>query len=352
MSVTDEVVSLSKMVAEVFSNYNDPANADSLTKYSKTASVVSRVYVEDKLIDEDIMVPLMGTLNQIYISYVLTALQLNTAIGSYDVIRNALARVSTENFEDIFAEIDSHFSADSEVSLSVSTEAANIIEIEKKVAHLASGKVIEFDFIVSEKDGKPVTVTVPIHVSLMPNTVTSAVADAFLTLNFAQSTGRRWKKVKAGEISLFRDFLLSRDLVAKYAKAMREDDTNALKTMMDANNKARGKKFKKVANGGVGSNNIASSILVFEKRTFDRAANEGGFDFTNPKDRQTFFNASLSMLIVVVDTMYDSIDIYYNGMDQFSTFTYRMIEKSGSAKDSIDMKTVMATLAKGSAPKF
>lgn len=379
---TDAVTNISKLLYEMYTTMNNPEYSDSLTGFSKMASVVSQVYIESKLIDEDIMVPLMGTLNQIYISYVLTALQLNNVISQYSVVRRALARVTTESYQDVFDQIDSHFGLDKQ-SIVPSMEASNIVEVDKKVAHLASGKVIEFDFIVGtgrsidtvdktetsgrsdgsggsststtqtdRRDNKPITVTVPIHVSLLPREVTSAVADAFLTLNFEQSVERRWAKVKAGEISLFRDFLLSRDLVARYSKAMKEDNTNALRGMLDSSNTSRNKKFQKIINKGEGSNNIASSILVFEKRTFDKAAHEGGFNFSHPADRQVFFDAALAMLVVVVDTMYNTIDIYYNSMSQYSTFTFRMIEKTGNAKDSIDMKTVMATLAKGSAPKF
>lgn len=364
MSIVEETGSLAKMVFDIYSTLSDPQNADSLTKYSKTTSVVSQVYVESKLIEEDIMVPLMGCLNQIYTGYVMTALQLNNLIENYAVVRNALASVTTESFKDIFAEIDSVFSPDATVSVSI--EATNLVELEKKVSHLAVGRIVEFDFIIGNTNStttgpgkreetssnKPVTVTVPIHISLLPREVTSAVADAFLTLNFEQSLGRRWKKVKAREITLFRDFLLSRDLVKKYAKAMNEDTTNALQTMFDQNNQSRFKKFKKLLNGNKGSNNIASSIMIFEKRTFERAANEGGFNFERPADRKKFFNAALAMLVVVVDSMYDSVDIYYNGLDKYSTFSFRAIEKSGASKDGIDMKLLMNTLAKGAAPKF
>ena len=352
MSITDETKSLAKMIYEIYSTYNASENADSLTKYSKSSSVVSQVYVESRLVEEDIMVPLLSVLNQIYTGYVLTALQMNNLVHNYRVVRDTLASVTTEAFTDIFDEIDSVFSLDTPVSISI--EASSVVELEKKMNHLAAGKIVEFDFIVgNDNSDKPITVTVPIHISLLPREVTSVVADAFLTLNFAQSIERRWAKVKAGEIRLFRDFLLSRDLISKYAKAIYQDDSNALKTMFDQKNKSRMKQFDKMTRGkGIGSNNIASSMLIFEKKTFEKAAHEGGFDFTRPTDREKFFNASLAMIVVVVDTMYDSIDMYYNGLDKSSTFSYRVIEKSGAAKDGVDMKLLMTTLAKGSAPKF
>lgn len=345
MSTTGEnVAKFAEMLGDILSS--DPSSASSLTKYSKTTSVVSRVYIEEDVVQEDIMVPLMSVLNQIYISYVMTALQLHNVISNYSVIREAIQRVSTESFVDVIDLIEEQFGEEDPA-----LEAIKNIEIDKNVAHLASGRVIEFDFIVGLDDNrKPITVSVPIHITLVPNQITANVAQAFLEQNFTPTMGRRWKQVKAGEISLFRDFILSADLVAKFKKALKEDETNVLKDMISSKNIARRKQMMNAASGKVG-NNIASSILVFNKRSFDKAAHEAGLDFNTFKDRQKFFEAALAMLVVVVDPMYESVDIYYNGLQQYSTLTNRMIESSGSKSNGVDMKELMASIAKG-APKF
>lgn len=345
MSTTGEnIAKIAEMLSDVLSG--DLSSAGSLTRYSKTTSVVSRVYIEEDLVQEDIMVPLMNVLNQIYISYVMTALQLHNVIANYAVVRQAIQRVSTEGFVDVLDQIEDKFGEEDPA-----LEAIKPIDIEKNVAHLATGRVIEFDFIVGKDDDKkPITVTVPIHVTLVPNQITSAVAEAFLSLNFTPTMSQRWKQVKAGEISLLRDFMLSRDLVDKYAKAIKEDDTNALKDMMSSKNAARRKQMLNAASGRV-SNNIASSLLVFNKRGFDKAAHDANLNFKVYQDRQKFFEAALAMLVIVVDPMYESVDIYYNGLQQYSTLTNRMIESAGSKSNGVDMKELMGALAKG-APKF
>ena len=341
----DEAVQMASMLNDVFNN--SPENSDSLTGYSKTTAVVSRTYIEESIRDEDIMQPLMQTINQIYLGYVLTALQLNNVIDNYSVVRNAIRRVATESFVDMESFIADNFGEETDVSME-----AEVLDMDKKVSHLAAGKVIEFDFIVSTDDkGKPVTVKVPIHVSLVPNAITPSVAQAFLERNFTPSASVRLKKWKAGEISFFRDLIMSRDLTDKYVKAIREDKTNVLKDMVGHNNK--GKRKNILASLDKPKNNIASSILVIDKRTLDTASHESNFDFKNYKDRQRFFDDSLSIMCVVVDSLYDNIDIYYNSLQQHSSFSFRDMEKSGAGSTGgIDMKMLMNTLSKGQAPRF
>lgn len=340
----EDLVRMSDMVADVF---NVLASASgSLTRYSKTTAVVSRVYIEEGVANEDIAAPLMGTLTQIYISYVLTALQLNNVIGNYEVVRSAVQRVATENYVDVEEAISEDFG-----NLNIDTEGSKILELDKATADLASGTVIEFDFIVGQTDkGQPTTVTVPIHVSLIPAAVTTKVAKAFMDLSFIPSLSRRWKMWKAGEISLFKDFIFAKDLVAKYRSALKEDSTNALRDMMDSKNKGWMRMIKGIITR-TPNNNAASSILVFDAKTFEEACKEAHINFATYKDRQKFFSTAMAMLVVVVDTMYDTVDIYYNGLEQHSSVPYRIIEKAGKGNQGVDLKEFMSSLSKGT-PKF
>lgn len=342
----EDIVRMSTMIHDVFAGMAQ--SSASLTRYSKTTSVVGRVYIEEGIASEDIAAPLMGTLTQIYISYVLTALQLNNVIGHYEIVRNAIARVTTEHYVDITSAIEENGLED----LDIDTEATRVIELDKATADLASGSVIEFDFVVGtdQTTGKPATVTVPIHVSLIPAPITTKVAQAFMRLSFLPSMARRWKMWKAGEISFFKDLLFSRDLVHKYADEVREDDSNALRDMMSDKNKGIIRFFKSLVLKNP-NNNAASSVLIFDAKTFEESSKENHIDFSNYDDRQQFFGKSMAMLVVVVDTLYESVDIYYNGLKQHTSVSFRMIEKAGKNNKGIDLKEFMNAVAKGQ-PKF
>lgn len=340
----EDLVRMSEMVHDVFSGLSQ--SASSLTRYSKTTSVVGRVYLEEGIATEDIAVPLMGSLTQIYISYVLTALQLSNVIGRYEVVRTAIQRVATENFVDVATAIEESFG-----DLSVDTESAKVIDLDKAVADLASGAVIEFDFIVgNDPSGKPATVTVPIHVTLIPASITTKVAQAFMRMSFIPGIGRRWAMWRAGEISLFRDLILSRDLVDKYADEVKEDKTNALRDMITNKNNGVVRYLKGLVSGNP-SNNAASSILVFDAKSFEEAVKENHVNFNSYSDRQKFFDSAMAMLVVIVDTLYETVDIYYNGLQQHTNVSYRMIEKAGKNNKGIDIKEFMNALGKGQ-PRF
>jgi len=376
--MTVDIGNLFDMIDGVYSHVQNMQN-NSLTRYSKTTSVVSRVYIEDNLVDEDIMVPLMGTLNQTYIGFVLCALQLNNVIGQYSVVRDAIARVATESMDGHLGAIADFGSMD---EIAPSNEAV-VLEIDKRVQHLATGKIIEFDFLIGDiversttvgnadapkkdrditrfKSTKevPTTITVPIHVSLLPNVVSSSVADAFLSLNFEESFSRRWTKWRAGEISLFGDLLFSFDLVKKFKRALNDDKGNALASMLSEKNRNRMRQYKSIIsaikhkNTDSMHNNIASSMIVFDKRTFDRAVIDSDLDFSKVRDRQRFFNAALAMIVCVVDQMHEIVTIYFNGMDQYSEASYRLIKTAGSGKDGVNITDLMDSIAKGNAPRF
>ncbi len=353
---SDKVRSITDMLYDIFSRDSD--SVKSLSELSKKTMVSSMTYVEDTLIQDEIMVPLMGTLNQIYLSYVLTALHIYNSVDRYTVVSNIIGRISNEDLavttvSDIVAMINNEFG-----KVNVSTEAYENIKgltLEDAVKHLAVGRLIEFDFKIEsgvDKNGKPVTTStiVPILVQLRPILMASQVASAIITLNFKASLRKRWKQVKAGEIAFFRDFIGAMDLTRKHDKALRKDTGNVLSKFYSKKNKSQGKYIDSIVNGK-NKNNLASSILIFSKDTFEAATIEASLNFDKISDRNKFFNEAYAIMVVVVDPMYDMIDIYYNGIDSYSELPYSAIKQANS-KSGIDLKEMMAAIAKGSAPKF
>jgi len=341
-----DMVSMTETIQSVFSSTGD--NANSMTSFSKTTSVNARAYVEESVVNEDISMPLMSYLNQVYIGYVLTTLQLGSVLDNYSVVKKTLSRVSTEEFHGVSKDATNLITDMFRSKDNISTEAA-VVDLTKSIGAAACSKLIEFDFIVPSEKG-PTTVKVPVNVSINPAVITKATAEAFLHLNFETNMKSRWLKYQAGEISLFKDLLFSRDLTDKFSKALREDKTNVLRDMFDTKNKNRFRDLSRLT--GTKKNNVASSILIFDKSTLDNSLSDSVVDFSRPTDRQKFFDSSLALICAVVDNNYKHIDIYFNGISNHSSHPFKHIEKLGGAKDGVDIKTLMATFAKGSAPRF
>ena len=340
---------ITRIIATLMQSTGD--SATSLTKVATKSMVNSMVYVEDAMINEDITPALMGTLNQIYISYILTALNIYTSVDKYKVVEQVMGRIATEELS-VESIIDPEELIEAAFGMDVSTEAqGGKHTVEDAVKHLVSGKLIDFEFVVgADTNKKNITVTIPIYVQLRPVYMAAEVADAVISLNFNKKLRRRWKMVKAGEINIFKDFVGARDLNEKHAKALAADKSNVLSEFY----REKGKKQRKRINSAIydkKNNNLASSMLIFTKDTFDAACNDADIDFSSPSSRQKFFDEAYAMIVVVVDQMYDICDIYYNGISSVTQASFASI-KSAGGKSGTDLTEMMNLIAKGSAPKF
>ena len=97
--------------------------------------------------------------------------------------------------------------------------------------------------------------------------------------------------------------------------------------------------------------NIANTILIYEKRTFDRACSDSGVNFKTYSSRQKFFNNTMSMMVVVVDTMYNKVTMYYHGITDPSVFTFEQMKKNAKT-EATDILAMMKNYAQGMAPRF
>ena len=86
MGIPANVISSLKELVELVQGMKRRAPA-SLTKYTKDANIFGRVYIEDSITNDDIAVPLMGMLNQMYVSYILTALHLDQQVVGGRTVR-------------------------------------------------------------------------------------------------------------------------------------------------------------------------------------------------------------------------------------------------------------------------
>lgn len=410
----------------------------SLTAYTKGANVMSRLYIEDSILRDDICVPLVGTLNQLYVSYILAALNLDTMCANGRTVREQFELVATENY-DIIDEILTNFG---KTGVEYSNEET-VVQLEPNTQRLPVGRVIEitmngYNVLNTEKntisdefedpttqtrtsgpstsvnakgqiakDGKiawdptnpdtkvtrtwqgtQTTTTSMTHkqigkkevsqniasyqfkaylyVQLIPYVLTPDVVSGYIGANFAPPVSRRWTKFKAGEISFWKDFVLARDIIRKQKKILKQDKHGIILSMMSKQRSSLFAWWEGIlglvtsdANGHnpVGirsmSHNLANTMLITSKATFDRTCRELGLNFENWTQRQKFFNKTWSMLICVVDPLYNTVDMYFNGVDVKGSYNFAMINKVGAkGQDNFDLKEVMTAFSQGLTPKF
>lgn len=357
-------------IIDMVQNFED-ATSMSLFQYTKRATINSRVYIERSLANEEILTPLMLNIMNLYTGLILTATDMNRYINGSKKIRDAMSVVATEGFDavDVLPQekMQSYFLGSSTLSTEAkkhivpsmrmedsgpsNPSGANIIDPESKNINLPSGRIIEVKFGNVGKDGNEGSFAVNLFLQLMPQYIPSDVASQFVSLNFTPSIKQRWMQVSTGEISMVRDLILGQDIRKKRLKALKNDKSGALTDMLDRQSNALANSWLKLAFITPERQNIANTILIFDKPTFEKACSNAGLKFKDYNSRQKFFNKTFAMMLCVVDPMYNKVEMYYHGLPAMSTFTFEQIKRNAKS-ESVDLLSVMKTYAQGMAPKF
>ena len=369
----------------------------SLFQYTRRTVVNSRVFIDDTLRGEDILTPLMMNMMNLYAGLIMTAVNLNQRITSTKTVRDSLSIVATEDYEVEFADelMDTYFKgcnmratmaknnkpqrnqnnkpnnkqnipnkantngtrrnnnsnnnsrgSGSLGSTGVAESQYVTRDFENEVP-LPSGRIIQVTFDTRET-GK---FTVNILLQLSPTYVPTDVSQQFIAIHFKPSIAQRWLQMTAGEISFFTDFLLGNDLRRKRLDALRKDKSGVLSEMIDRRENAVSNMWLKLSKIKPDRQNIANTILIYESRNFDKACSVNGIDFKNYANRQKFFSSTMSMIVAVVNVMYNRIDMYFNGMQNYSTFTFDQMKKNAKT-EATDILAMMKQYANNGMIKF
>lgn len=387
----------------------------SLTAYTAKSNVISRVYLDQSVAADDICIPLLGTLNQLYCCYVISALNLDSYVIGGRTVRDMIGSVASESFNlEPFQLVNAVFgeskAAVMETVAALEAASGGVMDLEKDSQRFIVGRMIEIrlaangslttttsnvkdgisvknnqkyqNVVAADTHGNLVMGNIPnggsldtgidhsnarttqtseqiqeftayIYVQLIPRILTTDTSRLMLDIQYVPTLSERWRKYRAGEISFWKDFIFARDLIDKQHQALKNDRTGTVGQIVS---KSRGKLaqyFFGLASLRTPSHNLASAISIISKDAFDRACKENNIDFGNIKMRNNYFNRTFTMMMVVVDTMYGKVDIYYNGVDYVGTYTFDMVNRVGAkGKDNFNLKEVMTAFSQGMSPRF
>lgn len=343
-----------KIIAQGASKINEMQTV-SLTQMNKPANIISRVYLQDSVAQDDIALPLLGTLNQLYASYIMTALNMQNVVVGGKTVRELYGIIATETLQNTVTIIADDFGQETLNStikdMNVSMEA-QVVDMEKESQRLITGRLLEIDLTL-EGNSKVNTYKVYVYVQLIPIILSSNVCKGFMNVNFHPPMSVRWKQVEAKEISFWNDFMLSRDLLKKQEKLLKEDKSGVLAEILtNQHNKLFNWALRLVGLKPT-SGNLANSMIIMDKPTFTEACKEVGANFADKGYRQSFMLKTMAIFVVVVDVMGGTVDMYFNGIDVKGTYTFQMLNKVGAkGKDSFNLAEIMQTFSQGMTPRF
>jgi hypothetical protein len=361
------VEDLSKLV-DMIRNYQD-LKSTSLSQYTNRCNISSRAYIQDEIAEEAVVGDVLKNIQNIYVGWILSALQMDTYVADGRKVRDLLRVVSTESFKgDTIVGVENFFSTmdwinpkDPRESYASKTDKQSKT-MELKDVSFPSGRIIQVNFNtvpnVYSSSGEKVeskTITVDIFVQLLPRILPSEVCEQLIALNFTKEMQKRWLQYKAGELRFWKDFIFQFDILSKRRKALKQDKSGDLKNILDTQRSALFRnliKFFQFFNKDMSAmQNIANSIIILDKRSFDKYSTDAGLNFKRHADRQKFFNKAYAMIVAVIDPMYNRVEMYINGVDAKAIYTYKQMS-SGAKSDKVELVEMMAALNQGQSPRF
>jgi len=192
-----------------------------------------------------------------------------------------------------------------------------------------------------------------LYVQLIPYLLDTATATKFFEFNFVPGFLRRWRQLRAGEIKFFRDFIFAKDLIEKQKSSIKQDKSGTLVSMMMRQRSSFFKWVSQLIGIAPENHNAASSMYVISKQSFDAACAASNVKFSSASDRGRFFSKTFTLLVVVVDSMYGTVELYIHGLNTVGKYTFDMVNKVGTkGRDSFDLKQIMQAFNQGMTPKF
>jgi hypothetical protein len=227
----------------------------------------------------------------------------------------------------------------------VSFGKAEVVNVSPDVP-LPSGRVLSIDMNILGK-----RFNFNMYVNFATKFIHSDVVNQFVALNFTPSFKQRVLQAKTGEIRAFYDLILCQDIRKQRFDALKHDKSGVLQDMIDRQRDSLANSWLKLSTIEKERQNIANTILVFDKMSFAKACSDAGIKFDKYEDRQKFFVKSFCMMVAVVDTMYNRVTLYYHSLRGSSEFTFEQLKKSSksNAKDIID---IMKSFGGNLAPRF
>lgn len=348
---------------DVVRNFEDRFSP-SITKYLKRSFISSRVFIQRSCAEEEILPTLLQSLNSLYVSMVFAAVSSNQYVDHARTVRDIMSVVATESYnqpyipdDNLLASLESFNGVirpkmdafgKTEAQVNQGTNA-QIIDTYVKEMNLIVGRLVDMEFNVG---GDPRNkMKIQMMVQLLPTFITDSVMREFFAVNFKPDFMKRWYQVTAGEISFVKDFLFELDLLEKRNKAIKQDKTGELSDMMERQQSNLWKYIKKIVGYQKERQNIASTVQIFNKYSFDKFCHDAHCDFRRVDNRNKYMNKTMSMIVAVIDSDYNKVDLYYSGLDNKGEYNFNQIKNLAENKQ-YDLSQVMKAFANTSAPRF
>lgn len=331
----------------------------SLPRFTKPSLIESPMFIDASLVDEDVLNDVVKSLYNIYIGYIMTALQMNQYVTGNRTLRDLNSIVSTDSYlstaneglyisnELLISDFGKKKEKKNKINYAHEANESKIIDEVKNVA-ISGGRIVEVN-ITNPEDTKQ-SFKIPLFVKFNPRFISSNIMSYVVSANFESPFMRRLMQLRAGEIKFFKDFLFQLDQIKEREKALKDDKGHALSDIFRNQRKSFTRALFKLISFNA-SQNIFNSVFIFEKDQFMQDAHNAGLNFKDYNKRQAFMNSTTALFVILVDTKYSLVEMYTHSIPSYGEYTYRSIKTIGNG-DKMGIAEIMDVLQKNQLPKF
>ncbi len=213
----------------------------------------------------------------------------------------------------------------------------------KDSPELAVGKLLEVTLREGKEEYKvPVTIRLAPILS-DPNLLIDAAVTRFGGTGTYLTRKAGWK---SGRLKLIQDGLFTADLARKHRNMLIQDTDGVYAAMTPQ--KTQGMLATIVTSQP--SLAMASNMMFLSKETAHAIEAKLGGSFDNQKFREQMFERTGVMLLVIVDTAWDSVTFYYDSIAHKLSVPVAKLVNS-SKKDGPDINEVLRALTAGNVPR-
>jgi len=193
------------------------------------------------------------------------------------------------------------------------------------------------------------SVELPVTLQLMPQIIhTDALPNVLAQITDDRSYKGRYHKYRAGEIENWVDYAFGLDLIDQDKKLLLSDETGLYATAREK--QTRG--WIATLTSGQKTINIASAMAIMDKNSQDALQMALGGKLKRARVREKYFVETMSMMLVMVDTLMQSVTIYQRGIAEAGTYTFKDIEKASRNANGMDLTAVLQAYKMGDAPSL
>lgn len=369
-------------IADTIQRINASAQDTSLVEFTKVGRVEPLCVVGSDCVNLEYISDVLQSLQSIFTGYYLRALSILGNVQSVKAVklldqlnpsRSAKAKLfgfSTENHQEPdLPQMDWRMAKESyrhrlpttknqlaleseldRISTTLQDSGKNTIDAQvNQLTNLSIGKQINVEIQAGQdKEGKPITVKVPLAIRLLVTQVPERTLEGMMTLKSSDTSfSARWDAWRSGRIGFFRDLVMCQDLIDEHKKNLINDKEGVYSKIVNRANQSKMAGFMEKNP----SLNVASNLIVMSEATAQAIADKLGGKFSSSTVRDKVFQLSYAMIVVVIDRSWERVTFYHRGIKEPTTLGLRDIKISNKGNGP-DLADILKAYTMGTAPSL